>query len=68
MLSLELGEELHQSLHTLLGHGVIDGGPETAHRLVALQVVEAGLLGGGHHGGIQHKGHLGGGEDSENDT
>ena len=53
MLSLELGEELYQSLHTLLGHGVIDGGPETTHGLVALQVIEAGLLGGGHHGGIQ---------------
>ena len=36
----------------LLGHGIIDGRPQAAHALVALQVVEAGGLGGGHHIGI----------------
>ena len=41
MLSLVLFQEVHQRLHALLGHGVVDGGPETADALVALQIVKS---------------------------
>ena len=49
VLRLELGQELHQSLSALDGHGVVHAGAQAAHGLVTLQVVVAGGLGGGHH-------------------
>ena len=53
MLCLELLQALHQGFDAVLGHGVVDGGAQAADGLVALQVLEAGLLGVGDDLGVQ---------------
>ena len=63
MFFFVLLQELHQGLHALPGHGVVDGRPQAAHALVALQVVEARGLAGGHHVSVLllaggHEGHV----------
>ena len=60
VLCLVLLQKLHQRFHALLGHGIVDGCPETADALVALQVVETGGFGSGHHLGVLL---LGGGDE-----
>ena len=52
MLGFVLLEELDERNDALFGHGVVDGGAQTANGLMALQVIEARCLGGGDDVGV----------------